>query len=216
MATKGETMPTETGLPLRSRLLIAAMASLIGILLGATVFGPGAASAQEATTSTTLAQDEESTTARLANHQKRIRASLDSLVTDGTITAAQADAVAARLAESFPGRGRGLRIHAGLDVAAATIGISEANLVEALRDGQTIAEVAEAGGVTAQAVIDALVAEINRRVDEAVAEGNIDSDRATEIKANAVEKATAWVNGEGGFPGRFRGGDRGETPDTGA
>ena len=87
-------------------------------------------------------------------------------------------------------------MHAGLDLAAATIGISESELVEAVRDGQSVAEVAEANGVEAETVIEALVAEINARVDEAVASGNLDSDRAAEIKVEAVRRITDFVNGE--------------------
>ena len=218
MAAKGENMPATTGLSLRSKLVIAGMAALIGILLGATVFGPGAANAQEATTTTTSTTEESSTT-RGAQRQERIREALEPLVTDGTITSAQADAVSAQLSESFPGHHL-RRFHASLDVAAATIGITEAELVSALREGQSVAEVAEANGVSAQTVIDALVSEINTRVDEALAAGTLDEERATEIKANAVEKATSWVNGElpllprGGLFGR--GPEGGETPDAGA
>jgi hypothetical protein len=124
-------------------------------------------------------------------------------VTDGTISEEQADAVAAHLANEwdFPGR-RLRRFHAGLDVAAATIGITEANLVEALRDGRTVAEVAEANGVDAQAVIDDLVAEVNARVDEAVDDGELDPEQAAEIKANAVGRITDFVNEEMRFQWR--------------
>jgi hypothetical protein len=88
------------------------------------------------------------------------------------------------------------RIHAGLDVAAATIGIAETDLVEALRDGQTVADVAEANGVLPQTVIADLVAEVNTRVDEAVANSDLDAERGAEIKANALERITDFVNGE--------------------
>lgn len=194
---------------LRTKAVIAIAASLIGILLGATVFVPGAASAQE-TTTTTETEDRPIL-------ENRIRNALEALVSEGTITSGQADAVADHLAGEFPVRK--FHIHAGLDVAAATIGITEADLVASLRQGQSIAAVAEANGVTAQAVIDALVDEINSRVDEAVAAGDLDSARAAEIKANAVDRVTAFVNGEGRFfagprPGFGPGG--GEPTDPGA
>jgi polyhydroxyalkanoate synthesis regulator phasin len=128
---------------------------------------------------------------------ERIRAALDGLVTDGTISAEQADAVAAHLASQWDFHGRRMhRIHAGLDVAAATIGIAETDLVEALRDGQTVADVAEANGVLPQTVIADLAAEVNTRVDEAVANGDLDDERGVEIKANALERITDFVNGE--------------------
>jgi polyhydroxyalkanoate synthesis regulator phasin len=184
---------------MRSILVIGTLAAIMGLLLGSTVLSSGAAGAQEISNTSADPAD------RDARQADRIRAALDDLVEEGTISAEQADAVAAHLAGrwDFPGR-RHLRIHAGLDVAATTIGISEADLVQELRTGQSVAEVAEANGVEPQAVIDALVAEIDARVDEAVAEGNLEAERADAIKANAVEKATAFVNGEL----RFRRGPR--------
>ena len=56
------------------------------------------------------------------------------------------------------GTGRG-HFGAGLDAAAEAIGIESEELRTALRDGSTIAEVAEANDVEVQTVIDALVAD---------------------------------------------------------
>jgi hypothetical protein len=47
-----------------------------------------------------------------------------------------------------------------------------------------------------QTVIADLVAEVNTRVDEAVANGDLDAERGVEIKANALERITDFVNGE--------------------
>ncbi|HEY7584454.1 MAG TPA: hypothetical protein VIB78_12660 [Acidimicrobiia bacterium] len=182
-------MPISTRL--RSMVTIGAIAAILGLLLGATILGPGTADAQE-TPGPTAPDD-----GPPARHMERIRAALDGLVTDGTISAEQADAVAAHLASQWDFHGRRMhRIHAGLDVAAATIGIAETDLVEALRDGQTVADVAEANGVLPQTVIADLVAEVNTRVDEAVANGDLDAERGVEIKANALERITDFVNGE--------------------
>lgn len=179
----------------KKRLAVAGASVAIGLLLGATILAPNLAGAQQTSTTTTSASD--ATDDRFANRQSRIRSALDNLVTAGTITAAQADAVAADLAAEWHGPGRhGHRLHMGLDVVSTTLGITEAELREALQDGQTIAEVAEANGVSAQTVIDAMVEAINTRVDEALAAGNIDEERAAEIKANAVARATEIVNKE--------------------
>lgn len=179
----------------RKRLTVAGASVAIGLLLGATILAPNLAGAQESSTTTTSASD--ASDDRFANRQSRIRSALDDLVTAGTITAAQADAVAADLAGEWPGRGRhGHRLHMGLDVLSTTIGITEAELREALQDGQSIAAVADANGVSAQTVIDAMVEGINTRVDEVLAAGNIDEERAAGIKANAVERATEIVNKE--------------------
>src|SRR5690606_19602144 len=58
-----------------------------------------------------------------------------------------------------------------IDTIADAIGIDRDDVVDAVRDGSTIAEIAAANGVEPQAVIDAIVAEIEQRV-------------------------TAWVNGD--------------------
>lgn len=95
------------------------------------------------------------------------------------------------------GRGHHARIRMmGLETAAEVIGISADDLRTALQDGSSVAEVAEANNVDVQKVIDALVADATARIDQAVANGRIDSARADEMKANLVERITAHVNGE--------------------
>ena len=129
---------------------------------------------------------------------------LDDLVTDGTITSAQADAVAEHLAQSaFHGGHRRGRLLVGLEVAADAIGIDRAALIDALQDGQTIAEVAAANGVEAETVIDALVNEYQQKLDELVAAGSITADEAAERAAAAAERITELVNGEFDFRPRL-------------
>jgi len=106
----------------------------------------------------------------------------------------------------------GLRLAAeGLDVAANVIGISEADLLAALRDGDTLAEVAEANGVDPQAVIDALAAAATEAIDAAVEAGDLDADRATALKEGLVDRITERVEegrsgpGFGHGPGQGRG-----------
>ena len=86
--------------------------------------------------------------------------------------------------------------HLALEATAEAIGITTDELRTALADGSTVAEVAEANGVDVQDVIDALVADATERIDAAVASGDLDADRAEEVKANLVERITAHVNGE--------------------
>ena len=47
-----------------------------------------------------------------------------------------------------------------------------------------------------QTVIDALVADASAKIDEAVADGDLEADRAAELKENLPERITAFVNGE--------------------
>jgi hypothetical protein len=171
-------------------------------------------------------------------HQERPRIledALAGLVDDATITQGQADAVIERVKAAAqdhvaerggPGQGRpgpggqhGPRA-ADLESVADAIGIDVETLRQAMRDGQTLAEIAEANGVDTQTVIDALVAAASDKIDEGVACGRIDEAQAVEIKAGLAERITASVNGEGfreggpGGPGRFGGheGPGGQTP----
>jgi polyhydroxyalkanoate synthesis regulator phasin len=129
-------------------------------------------------------------------------AALTELVENGTLTQEQADAVLAEVQERVdalpdrPGDGHPwLRLlYNGVEIAAETIGIEPAELREALRNGQSIAEVAEANGVAPDAVVVALVEAGNAAIDEAVANGRIDEERAAELRENLPEHAQIFVD----------------------
>jgi hypothetical protein len=59
----------------------------------------------------------------------------------------------------------------GLDTAAEALGMEPSELAEAMRDGRTIAEIAEERGVDVNAVIEALVADARERITDFVNEG---------------------------------------------
>jgi hypothetical protein len=134
----------------------------------------------------------------------RLREALQSLVDDGTITAAQADAVATQLAESFPGRGGHGGGHHGPgglggrafdgEVLAGLLGIDVATLRTELESGSTIAEIAAAHGVDAQTVIDALVAEAKSHLDLSVSNGRLTQEEADAKLAELTERITDRVN----------------------
>lgn len=94
-----------------------------------------------------------------------------------------------------PGQQRPGNGHIGniFGIAADVIGTDPAELAAAMREGATLASLAEANGVSPQAVIDALLEPAFARVDEAVANGRIDEEKAAELKANATEKVTNLV-----------------------
>lgn len=181
--------------------------------------GGGSESAPEA--------DESGLTDRLA----RIKDALAGLVSDGTITTEQADAVAGTLAESAalpgrsghgepgapgdpgahgpgaggPGDGRGGErpghlIGQGLDAAATALGLSETEVRDAVRDGQTLADLARAQEVEVQTVVDALVAEGQQALADEVADGRITQERADEIAATLPGLVADVV--ENGLPER--------------
>jgi len=137
----------------------------------------------------------------------RLRETLQPLVDDGTITAEQADAVAARIVENRPERGeRGERREGqrggpgmfsrgvGSEALTDLLGLDAQELRQQVRDGATLAEIATAQGVETQAVIDELVAELTERVDNAVENGRIDQAEADQKLADAEAKITDMVN----------------------
>lgn len=152
---------------------------------------------------------------------------LDELVADGTITQAQADAIRGKLKEKVeslpkgeghgPGKGGfgggpggpggpggfGGLMGAGLDQLATSLGMTADEVKAGLREGKTIAQLAEAKGIAPQKVIDDIVAAATAKIDEAVASGKLPAERADTIKANLAERIASFVN-EGGkaFGGR--------------
>jgi hypothetical protein len=73
--------------------------------------------------------------------------------------------------------------------------MTEAELREALED-QTLAEIAEEQGKTASGLVQQLVATQTKRIEEAVADGRITEEQATELEAGLNERMQELVNGE--------------------
>jgi hypothetical protein len=84
----------------------------------------------------------------------------------------------------------------GLGDVAEAIGIPTDDLRDGLRDGQTLAAIAEAHGTDPQAVVDVIVADVTERLDAAVIAGRLDQATADERTANLSERADDLVNGE--------------------
>ena len=124
---------------------------------------------------------------------------LADLVAEGVITEEQSTQITAALQErigAFRGHQGGFARGMHLETAAGVIGLEVEALADALRDGQTIAEVAEANGSSATAVIDALVAEMNTKLDQAVEDGKLTTEQAEDVRADAPDRIEAMVNGE--------------------
>jgi hypothetical protein len=104
----------------------------------------------------------------------------------------------------------GLHFRADLDAAASYLGVSEAELRESLRDGETLAEIAAEAGRSIDGLVDALVADARDRLDEAVEAGRLTEAQRDELAAGLEERITALVNGERpAFRGRW-----GDSPGT--
>jgi prolyl-tRNA editing enzyme YbaK/EbsC (Cys-tRNA(Pro) deacylase) len=94
--------------------------------------------------------------------------------------------------EGFPARPGRPRLHQArglaLDVIAETLGMEEEVVAEALRDGETtVADLAEEAGVPLDDVLDALLAEAEEHLAEAVADGKLTQDEADEKLADLEE-----------------------------
>ena len=148
---------------------------------------------------------------------------LGPLVEAGTIDQGQAQAVAETLADGVghrrPQQHRPVN---GLKAAADFLGMEIEDLGAQLRDGATLAEIA---GDQAGALIDALVAETEEHLAQAVADGKLSQDEADAKLADAEERITTFVNegpperpeGERPRPPRRPGGPGGDgTPMDGA
>ena len=165
--------------------------------------GTGLASAQTETTTTAPVDSSTATENAPSTDRPDLSAKLSEvlapLVTDGTLTQAQADKVVETLNAAGPlggGHGRGGRGGPGLEAAATALGLTADELRTELQDGSTIAEVASEKGVDLTTVTDALLAATKERLAEAVASGKITQEDADERLANAPERITDHVNGE--------------------
>lgn len=179
---------------MKKALGVAGAATALGLVLGTTVFGPDPLAAQESTTTTTATEEADST------KSDRWLEVLQPLVEEGTLTADQAQAVADHLAETLPGHhghfiGRGPGI-AAFSSAAAIIGIEPEELREAMADGSTLAEVAEANGVSTDELVEGLVTALEEKLDELVAEGRLTEEQAAEILDTAPERFENLVTSE--------------------
>ena len=90
--------------------------------------------------------------------------------------------------------GPGARFGNPIATAATALNMSAADLHAALEGGKTIAQVAQDKGVDPNAVITALTDAANKAIDQAVTDGRLSADQATQAKAKAAEHAATIVN----------------------
>jgi hypothetical protein len=156
---------------------------LLGGVAGLAVAVPTGAFAQDADTSETVPTDSGPMGSERGG---RMQEHLNAKVADGTITQEQADALIADAearraehgSEGHPGERGGMHGRMGggaggpggmrLETAAEAIGISTDELRTQLRDGNSLAAIAEANGVTTDALVDSLTAEARTRITDMV------------------------------------------------
>jgi ribosomal protein S20 len=110
----------------------------------------------------------------------------------GSAPATTQPATGARRA-AHPALRRALR-RGVLKVSAATIQIDVQELRADLRNGQSIAQVAQSKGVDPKTVVDAIVKAADAKIDALVQKGRISSERAAKVKARVPDLAERAVN----------------------
>lgn len=164
----------------------------------------------------TAATSETTAAAAVGDRVAKIKNALKGLVTDGTLTQAQADKVATTLDQALPqggpGHGRGHAKGRGLggprlEAAATAIGITGAELRTQLKAGKTLAQIAATKNISKAALIDKLVTAAETHLAEAVTAGKLTQAQADERKADLRARITEAVDRV--HPGRGPHGPRG-------
>jgi len=202
---------------------IAATALAAGVLAGAGVAltAPGIALAADSTTTGT------SVTGRAAARLTAIKDALTGLVTDGTITQAQADKVATTLSQAAvpfggpggPG-GRGGHGPGGFvspEATAKVLGITVDQLRTAEMSGKTLAQIASDHGISKAGLISKLVAAAKAHLAADLKAGTITQAQYDAALTNLQARITEHVDqvcGPHGGPGGPRPDGDGDGPGT--
>ena len=181
-------------------------ASVLGGGLAGLALAPTGAGAQDTGAS-------EDTAPELAPRESGLGNVLDGLVEDGTLTQEQRDAVESALREArseagprerFGNRGRFQRNRfPGAEILQG-LGLNGEAIREGISEGLTLGEIAEANGSSAEELTQALTEQANSRIDQALENGRIDTERAEELRLEIAERVDGLVNGEVQIPHRGR------------
>ena len=155
--------------------------------------------------------------AKAGGAEEAIASVLTALVTKGTITQAQADAIKTAFAAAAPargidkpGKGMGLLEEDRAAVEALiskTIGVDTATIRTRIAAGESLGAIA---GTKKAELISVLVAEETKRIDAAVTAGKMTAAQATSLKAGLTAHVTAEVDQVGGKRGPGMGGKEGK------
>lgn len=104
--------------------------------------------------------------------------------------------------------------YAALEVAADTIGITEEQLDLELHD-KSLAQVAEAHGISVSGLKNAIIADATTRIDAQVVAGVLTAEKAAERKAGLPEQIDRLLAHVHGAPPSAGGGQRGMNPPPG-
>ena len=179
------------------------------ILTGALATGAVGAVAMNPASATT---SDNVVTTRLAH----IKSALRGLVTDGTLTQAQADKVAGTLHTQPPmagmrgrggmgGRAGGMGLAHSHDAAAKALGMTSDEVYTAVQGGKTLADVARNQKVSVDSLVKAMVADAEADLASAVKTGTMTQAQADTMKSALTQQITDQVNGVRAGSGMGRG-----------
>jgi hypothetical protein len=84
-----------------------------------------------------------------------------------------------------------------IDSAAKALGITTDELMQDLRDGKSIADVAKAKGISVDTVIAAIVKDAQTKIDAAVKDKHLTQDQADKLTKDLKDRVTNLVNNTG-------------------
>ncbi|MGN6686876.1 MAG: hypothetical protein ACTHK1_04990 [Actinomycetales bacterium] len=164
-------------------------------------FGDGALAVTAASTSTNgdSGATSPSSTRRADRREKAIRARLNQLVKDQTLTAAQANAVAAALAKDpglwRPGVAGLMRLeHAAVQVTAQYTHLSVTQVRQQLQSGKSLADVATGADTSVDGLVAAMTTRAEAAIDKAVTSGRLTQAQADKLTTKLPEALTRLVN----------------------
>jgi lambda repressor-like predicted transcriptional regulator len=131
------------------------------------------------------------------------KTSLDLSVTNGDLTQTQADAILEAVRVFAPTYlEQSFASNTPMAAIAKTLGMTQTELMTAMRDGKTIAELAQEKGVSTDAIVNAIVAAEKERLDQAVADGKLTQAQADALLNVTRVMAPSYLEGTGKF-GKF-------------
>ncbi|MDH3260643.1 MAG: hypothetical protein OEM81_07710 [Acidimicrobiia bacterium] len=160
------------------------------------------------------------------------KARIDEAVADGRLTEEKAQEVRAAVEDQvgamvsgehkncsapfgmdhFHGRGdfNGLGFRGGfsLDTIAEKLGLTVDDLHQQLADGSSLADIAAQSGVDTQAIVDAVLADLDKQLTALVADQRLTQERADAIREGSAGMIESMINGDmPGFGFKFPGGE---------
>ena len=148
---------------------------------------------------------------------------IDEQVAAGKLTQDQADRLKERgfdVAPMFGPRMGGMRLMVGgvgvMQSAADVLGLTQEELMTQLKDGKSLADVAQAQGVSVDTLKTGLLAQVRTKLDTLVSDGKITQSQADEIYSRTESNIDTIINATGPFRGGCPPGGPGPGPMPGS